>query len=67
MRTTLELDDDLINALASVYPDLSRTDAIETAIREHLRLTAVRQLRERAGTFHVEDVSGELRAADRHT
>jgi hypothetical protein len=67
VRTTLELDDDLVNALVTVYPGLSRTEAIETAIREHLRTSAAKQLRERAGSFHVEDTSQELRSVDRHT
>jgi hypothetical protein len=67
MRTTLDLDDALVLALLSQHPDLSKTDAIETAIRAYLRDTAIERLRSRAGSFDIEDVSTELRRSDRHT
>jgi Arc/MetJ family transcription regulator len=67
MRTTLDLDDDLLAALVSRHPGVSKTEAIETAIRTYLRESAIEQLRELAGTMDIEDVSRELRRADRHT
>src|SRR6266545_3943359 len=36
MRTTLDLDDGLVEALTSRHPGLSRTEAIERAIRTYL-------------------------------
>jgi Arc/MetJ family transcription regulator len=67
MRTTLDIDDDLIDSLLARHPGLSKTEAIEEAIRVYLRESAIERLRERAGTYVIEDVSGELRRADRHT
>jgi len=67
MRTTLELDDALIAALMERHPDLSKTDAIEAAIKTYLMDTAIQRLRSRAGYFDIADVSAELRRVDRHT
>lgn len=66
MRTTLDLDDDLIDALKAKYPDKTKTEAIETAIADHLRRSAHQRLRALAGTLDIEDVSVE-RKHDRHT
>jgi Arc/MetJ family transcription regulator len=67
MRTTLDLDDDLLSALLDRHPELSKTDAIEVAIRTYLSESAVRALRERAGNWDIVDISRELRDADRST
>src|SRR5947209_7321379 len=67
VRTTLDLDDDLIRALLSRHPGLSKTEAIEMAIRVYLRESAVEGLRRRAGTMDIEDLSGDLRQQDRHS
>ena len=67
MRTTLDLSDDIIEALKARHPELSKTEAIELAIRQYLTRSAAERLRELAGTFEIADVSGDLRAADRHT
>lgn len=66
VRTTLDLDDDLIAALRAKYPDMSKTEAIETAIADHLRRSAYQRLRSLAGTLDLDDVSVE-RKHDRHT
>lgn len=65
MRTTLDLDDGLVDALMTRYPGVSRTQAIEQAIRAHLEADAAERLVARAGSFEIEDVSGLLRAVDR--
>lgn len=65
MRTTLDLDDGLVDALMTRYPGVSRTEAIERAIRAHLEADAVERLLAKAGSFEIEDVSGPLRAVDR--
>ena len=67
MRTTLDLDDDLVSALVSRHPDLSKTEAIEAAIRSYLNESAIDGLRRRAGSMDIEDLSEELRHLDRHT
>jgi len=46
MRTTLDLDDRLIEALRSRHPDLSTTKAIETALRVYLASDAVTRIRQ---------------------
>lgn len=65
MRTTLDLDDGLVDALMTRYPGVSRTEAIEQAIRAHLEADVVERLLAKAGSFDIEDVSGLLRDADR--
>ena len=67
MRTTLDLDDALIAGLAARHPGLSKTEAIELAVRTYLAADAAERLRRLAGAFEIEDVSQELRAVDRHT
>gem|GEM_PF-1247794 len=64
MRTTLDLDDGLVNALMTRYPGVSRTEAIEQAIRAYLEADAVERLLARAGSFEIEDVSALLRDVD---
>ncbi len=66
MRTTLDLDDDLLSALLARYPGRSKTEAIEAALRAHLADDAVSRLRSLAGTLDVDDVSASTRAHDRH-
>jgi hypothetical protein len=67
MRTTLDLSDHIIDALRARHPDLSKTDAIELAIREYLSQSAADRLRALAGHLEIEDVSADTRSADRHT
>lgn len=66
MRTTLDLDDELIAALLARYPGASKTEAIERAVRSYLLSDAATRLRELGGTMEIEDRSGELRTSDRH-
>jgi len=65
MRTTLDIDDDLLAALLARYPGRSKTEAIEQALRAHLADDAVAQLRRLAGTVDIVDVSAGSRARDR--
>jgi len=65
MRTTLDLDDGLVEALKSRHPGLSRTEAIERAIKAYLEAEAVERLLSVAGSFEIEDVSADLRTVDR--
>jgi hypothetical protein len=65
IRTTLDIDDRLMESLMARYPGRSKTKAVEVAIAEHLRRGAVDWLLENAGRIELEDVSGEMRALDR--
>lgn len=65
MRTTLDLDDRLMEALMARYPGVSKTKAVEAAIEDHVRRKAVEWLLEMRGNLDIEDVSKEMRAIDR--
>jgi len=65
MRTTLDLDDDLMEALMARHPGLSKTKAVEAAIEDHVRRGAVDWLLKMRGKLDIEDVSKEMRAIDR--
>lgn len=71
MRTTLDLDDDLVAALMAKHPGKSKTAAIEAEISSSLQRDAAEGLRAMAGTFaDVEwdreaDREAELRRAER--
>ena len=61
MRTTLELDDDLMAALLARHPGASKRRAVETAIRTYLREDAADRLRALVGKIDIQDVSAERR------
>jgi hypothetical protein len=65
MRTTLDLDDALVSALLARHPGASKTEAIEIAVRRYLAESAVSRLRQLAGSVEIDDVSAEMRRADR--
>ncbi len=67
MRTTLDIEDWLLEALRERYPGVSKTEAIERALKSYLENDAVSRLVGLAGSFDIEDVSDQLRAADRRT
>lgn len=66
MRTTLDLDDALLDALAARFPGRTKTQAIEAAVAAFLADDAATWLRAQAGTVEF-DEEGWLtgRAADR--
>jgi hypothetical protein len=67
VRTTLELDDVLLASLMSRLPGVSKTEAIQRAVRFYLAHDAADQLRQLAGRVEIDDVSRRLREADRTT
>lgn len=67
MRTTLDLDDELMAALLARYPGATKTEAIERAVRAYLLSDASARLRELGGTMEIEDLSAELRRRDRQS
>jgi Arc/MetJ family transcription regulator len=56
MRTTLELDDNLMEALMARSPGKSKTKAVETAIADYLRRAAVQGIRGLRGKVAFEEV-----------
>jgi len=67
IRTTLDIDDDLMTTLLARLPGRSKTDAIEHAIGAFLATDAVDRLKALAGKLDIEDLSHELRSLDRTT
>lgn len=65
MRTTLDIDDRLMEALMTRHPGETKTKAVEIAIGEYVRRGAVDWLLDNAGKLELEDVSAEMRAKDR--
>ena len=65
MRTTLDIDEHLMESLMARHPGASKTKAVEAAIADHVRRGAVDWLLENAGKIEIEDVSKEMRAKDR--
>ncbi len=55
MRTTLELDDSLMEALMARSQGKSKTKAVETAITDYLRRDATRGIRELRGRISFDD------------
>lgn len=67
IRTTLDIDDDLMTTLLDRLPGRSKTEAVEHAIGAFLSIDAVDRLKALAGTLEIDDVSRDLRSVDRTT
>jgi Arc/MetJ family transcription regulator len=65
MRTTLDLDEHLMESLMARHPGQSKTKAVEAAIADHVRRGAADRLLALQGKVDVEDASADLRATDR--
>jgi hypothetical protein len=65
IRTTLDINDRLMESLMARHPDKSKTKAVEAAIEDHVRRKAVDELLKMRGKLEIEDVSKEMRALDR--
>jgi Arc/MetJ family transcription regulator len=65
MRTTLDIDDRLMEALMIRHPGETKTKAVEAAIESYVRRGAVDWFLAHAGEIEIEDVSAEMRAEDR--
>lgn len=61
MRTTLDLDDELLNALLVRHPGASKQEVVEQAIRDYLHRDELARLDRLRGRIEIEDVSTELR------
>jgi hypothetical protein len=67
VRTTLDLDDEMMEALLARLPGMSKTEAIETAVQTFLADDAAARLRRLAGTVEIRDLSQVLRSRDRRS
>ena len=67
MRTTLDIDDDLLRALLARHPGVTKREAVERAIAEYLSKDAAARTKALRGRVRIEDVSAELRSMDRRT
>jgi Arc/MetJ family transcription regulator len=67
MRTTLDIDDDLLHALMARHPGATKREAVERAIAEYLSKDAAARTKALRGRIRIEDVSAELRSIDRGT
>jgi hypothetical protein len=65
IRTTLDINDQLMESLMARHPGVSKTKAVEAAIEDHVRRSAVEDLLKMRGNLDIEDVSKEMRAIDR--
>ncbi len=66
MRTTLDIDDRLLDALMTRSPGLSKTKAIENAIDHFVKSDAYEQVRRLRGVFPaIVDRTDELDRLDR--
>jgi hypothetical protein len=65
MRTTLDIDDHLLDALMARSPGLSKTKAIERAIDHYVKADAYERVRALRGTFpDIVDRTAELDRLD---
>ncbi len=67
MRTTLDIDDELLKALMARHPGASKREAVERAIAEYLSKDAAARARALVGHIPIEDSSADLRRSDRRT
>lgn len=67
MRTTLDIDDHLLEALLARHPGVSKREAVERAIAGYLSKDAAARTMALRGSLAIEDVSADLRRADRRT
>lgn len=65
MRTTLDIDDNLMESLIRLCPDSSKTEAVERAVEDFVYKKAAERLISLQGKVEIEDVSRELRELDR--
>lgn len=61
MRTTLDLDGRLMEALLARHPGASKKAVVEHAIKSYLAADSVERIRALAGRIEIEDLSNDLR------
>jgi Arc/MetJ family transcription regulator len=66
MRTTINIDDQLIKEAEAIYKAESRSKAIEYAVRDAIQIKKMEQLRSLIGKVEFdEEAMGQLRDSER--
>jgi Arc/MetJ family transcription regulator len=65
MRTTLNIDPDLLDDVVEITGEHSKTRAVSKALDAYVRRARINELRAMAGKFVLHDTREEQRAAER--
>ena len=65
MRTTLDIDRDLLDSVVEVTGEGTKSKAVNTALEAYVRQIKIKELREAAGKYQIDDTRAEQREADR--
>ena len=65
MRTTLNIDPDLLDDVVEITGEPSKTRAVSKALNAYVRRAKIKELRAMAGKFVLHDTREEQRAAER--
>ena len=65
MRTTLDIDEKLLEEVVEATGQKSKTKAVSKALNDYMRRRKIAELRAMAGKIQLDDVRKEQRAADR--
>ena len=65
MRTTLDIDPDLLDSVVETTGERSKTRAVSKALEEYVRRAKINELRAMAGRIPLNDTREQQRAADR--
>ena len=65
MRTTLDIDPDLMDRVVETTGERSKTRAVSKALEEYVRRVKINELRAMAGRIPLNDTREQQREADR--
>ena len=65
MRTTLDIDRELLDKVVEATGERSKTKAVNKALQEYVRRTSISEIREMAGRYVIDDTREEQREAER--
>ena len=64
MRTTLNIDDDLLDQVMQYTESSNRSEAVRRALKAYIRQQELQQARAMRGTIEIDETWRELRALD---
>jgi len=64
MRTTLNIDDDLLDQVMQYTESSNRSEAVRRALKAYIRQQELRRARAMRGTMEIDETWRELRALD---
>ena len=65
MRTTLDIDRNLLDSVVAATGERTKSKAVSAALKEYVRRKKIAELREAAGKYQIDDTRAEQREADR--